>query len=179
MLPDSAKFATTVGQNSPTTFTGIKRVGRFKIEAIGLSDSSVISIDNSIIENRQTRMIKKDLTSEEFDIRRKIYINVAAVVNVDNNTIYDYKLSQNYPNPFNPQTTIRFELPKTSDVEIVIFDVLGREVKTLLSQYMPVGSHTQIWDGTDKFGARVASGMYIYRIQAGNYIASRKMILLK
>jgi len=90
-----------------------------------------------------------------------------------------YSLSQNYPNPFNPTTIINFTLPEQSSVSLKIYDVLGREVRTLLNSEQAPGAYRVAWDGKNNFGTKVASGTYIYRIKAGDFIQSRKMILLK
>jgi len=91
----------------------------------------------------------------------------------------EFALYPNYPNPFNPETRIRFQLAKHSNVELMIYDVLGRKVRTLLSNKMDAGNHAINWDGLNDKGASVASGMYIYRIKADNFIAHRKMLLVR
>lgn len=92
----------------------------------------------------------------------------------------DYKLEQNYPNPFNPTTNIRFKLPINKDISLKIYDMLGREVKTLINnQNFKTGSYNVQWDGTNSFGGRVASGNYIARLIYGNYQQNIKMTLLK
>ena len=83
-------------------------------------------------------------------------------------------LHQNYPNPFNPKTTIDFNLPKSSEVTLKIFNVLGEEVSTLLSASLFTGSHSVEWDASN-----LASGVYLYRLQAGNYVETRKMVLMR
>ncbi len=91
-----------------------------------------------------------------------------------------FELKQNYPNPFNPTTTIAFSLPKRSDVELSIYNMLGQRIRTLVEQSKPAGEHRIIWDGKDKNGGTVASGMYLYRLKAGAEISvTRKMVLLK
>jgi len=90
-----------------------------------------------------------------------------------------YALFHNYPNPFNPTTHIRFNLPKTEQVTIKIYDVIGRLTKTLVDQKMRVGQHTITWDGTDERGIRVTSGVYFYRLETEGYSKTRKMLLLK
>jgi hypothetical protein len=91
----------------------------------------------------------------------------------------DYNLFQNYPNPFNPATTISYSLPKTSNVTLKVYDLLGREVKTLVSTEQNRGLHRVQWNGENNFGSKVASGIYLYRIEAGNFNVTKKMILLK
>lgn len=90
-----------------------------------------------------------------------------------------YELSQNYPNPFNPTTNISYSLPQNSFVTIKIYDMLGREVKTLINGEMTSGAHSIEWKGDNQFGDLVASGTYIYRITAGDFVATKKMVLLK
>ncbi len=90
-----------------------------------------------------------------------------------------FSLDQNYPNPFNPTTTIRFALPEASDVLLEIYNVTGQKVRTLLNSNMTAGVHTLQWDATNERGAKVSSGIYIYRINAGTHQAMKKMILLK
>lgn len=91
----------------------------------------------------------------------------------------EFALYPNYPNPFNPETRIRFQLAKHSDVKLMIYDVLGRKVRTLVSNKMDAGNHVVNWDGLNDQGANVASGMYIYRIKAGDFIDYRKMLLVR
>ncbi len=85
----------------------------------------------------------------------------------------------NFPNPFNPTTNLSFDLPKESKVILTIYDVTGRRIKTLISSQYPAGFHQVQWDGRDDSGNAVASGIYVYRIEAGKYTQSRKMMLLK
>lgn len=90
-----------------------------------------------------------------------------------------FDLLQNYPNPFNPETQIRYTVGAAGPVELAVFDLQGRLVKTLIDQELPVGSHSVRWDGTDTSGAKVASGRYIYRLKAGDEIKSKMMIMVK
>jgi len=90
-----------------------------------------------------------------------------------------FYLGQNYPNPFNPTTTILYELKKRSDVAISIYNLLGQNVYTFTSTSVPAGTHTIYWNGKDFHGNRVSSGVYFYRIEAGDFVDYKKMILLK
>ncbi|MCP4607802.1 MAG: T9SS type A sorting domain-containing protein, partial [Planctomycetes bacterium] len=90
-----------------------------------------------------------------------------------------FELHQNYPNPFNPVTSIKYEIPKPGKVLIKIYNVLGQEVRTLVNEDRPAGFHSVRWNGTNNFGTRVASGMYIYRIIYGNNVLSKKMVFIK
>ncbi|RMG60970.1 MAG: T9SS C-terminal target domain-containing protein [Calditrichaeota bacterium] len=90
-----------------------------------------------------------------------------------------FQLAQNYPNPFNPETVIAYSLPVASAVKLVVYDALGREIRTLVQQNQPAGQYRVRWDGRDEQGRPVPSGVYFYRLQAGRFSASRKMLLLK
>jgi subtilisin family serine protease len=90
-----------------------------------------------------------------------------------------FTLDQNYPNPFNPATTISFAIPQAGNVRLDIFDILGRKVKTLINSKLPAGRHTLVWDGADKSGRPVASGIYFFRVQYSKTSLTRAMLLLK
>ncbi len=90
-----------------------------------------------------------------------------------------FSLGKNYPNPFNPSTIIEYALSTRSHVEITVYNVLGQKINTLVNTTMPAGEHSVAWDGTDYNGSNVASGLYLYQIQAGDYAETRKMLLLK
>jgi len=90
-----------------------------------------------------------------------------------------YALEQNYPNPFNPETRIYFEIPQRHSVKVMIYNIHGQQVKTLVDEMLDAGRHIVNWDGRDRAGNSVPTGMYIYRIKAGDFIASKKMLLIK
>ncbi|MCH7732658.1 MAG: T9SS type A sorting domain-containing protein, partial [Candidatus Marinimicrobia bacterium] len=90
-----------------------------------------------------------------------------------------FQLYQNYPNPFNPVTTLRYDLPEQAFVTLVVYDLLGREVKRLVSGIVVSGYHAVVWDGTNNNGQLVGAGVYLYRIQAGKYAKVSKMVLLR
>jgi hypothetical protein len=90
-----------------------------------------------------------------------------------------FALHQNYPNPFNSQTIIKYDLPKASNVEITIYNILGKRVNNLVNGEQPAGFHQATWDGTNGRGKMVASGVYFYRIEAEAFTQSKKMVLLK
>jgi len=90
-----------------------------------------------------------------------------------------YSLNQNYPNPFNSSTVLRYSVAKAARVRLDVFDILGRRVRTLVDEFQSAGTHDVTWDGRDAFGRAAASGTYFYRLTAGEYSESRKMILLK
>jgi hypothetical protein len=86
----------------------------------------------------------------------------------------DYRLSQNYPNPFNPQTTIRYALPQNAQVKLVVYNIAGQEIETLVYGEQEAGYHKCVWEGED-----VASGIYFYRLQAGDFVQTRKMVVIR
>jgi hypothetical protein len=90
-----------------------------------------------------------------------------------------FTLDQNYPNPFNPITTLRYELPENGHVNITIYDMLGRQVKTLVNHTQDAGYRSIIWDATNNYGKPVSAGIYLYQIQASENISTKKMVLLK
>ena len=90
-----------------------------------------------------------------------------------------YALAPNYPNPFNPATTIAFDLPRDGFVELAIYGLDGALVRRLISEPVPAGRHSAAWDGRDARGEPVASGLYLYRIEAGEFEKTRKMLLMK
>ncbi len=98
----------------------------------------------------------------------------------DNGTLpSDFVLGQNYPNPFNPTTTIEYSLPRSTHVTLEIFDILGRNVRTLIDRNETAGTHRTEWNGLSNDGRSVASGVYVYRIQVGESVESKKMLLVK
>ncbi|MBD3337318.1 MAG: T9SS type A sorting domain-containing protein [Candidatus Eisenbacteria bacterium] len=88
-------------------------------------------------------------------------------------------LAQNYPNPFGPTTTIRFDLPDSRRVRLEVFSLQGRKVATLIDKAMTPGRFTVLWDGRDAGGRSVASGVYLYRLTAGDFRATNRMVLTR
>ena len=109
-----------------------------------------------------------------FYLRREL-LNAICLVSIPT----AYSLYQNYPNPFNPITTIQYDLPNRSDVQITIYNLLGRDVATLVSENQDVGYKSVQWDATNNAGQPVSAGMYFYQIRAGEFVLTRKMILIK
>jgi hypothetical protein len=90
-----------------------------------------------------------------------------------------YKLYNAYPNPFNPTTTLHYELPLESLVSLNIYDLMGHNIKFIISNKQPAGHHSIKWDATNNLGEPVSAGMYIYMIQVGEFRQVKKMVLLK
>ena len=110
-----------------------------------------------------------------------LYAVTLPQVNIVEETVFpdQVTLYSAYPNPFNPATTLRYELPENGMVNITIYDMLGRQVKTLVNHTQDAGYRSVIWDATNDYGKPVSAGIYLYQIQAGEYIQTKKMVLLK
>ncbi len=133
------------------------------------------------LSGRAYRYNNDDLKSN-IEYMLKYYLNETPVsVDGDENSqlITEYKLNQNFPNPFNPTTVIRYELVNDSKVDLIIYDILGQEVKTLVSKFEKKGRKAAIWDGTDNLNSKVSSGIYFYRVSANKWSDIKKMVLLK
>lgn len=103
-----------------------------------------------------------------------------AVTSVQNESqVRDFGLYQNYPNPFNPSTAISYQLSAVSEVTLKIYDLLGREVATVVNGIGTPGKHTAVWDGKNDRGESVSSGIYLYQLRAGTSVVTRKMVLIK
>jgi len=90
-----------------------------------------------------------------------------------------FTLHQNYPNPFNPVTTLQYDLPEDAMVNITVFDMMGRVVRTLVNGQQSAGYKSLQWNATNNSGQPISAGLYIYTIQAGEFSQTKKMILLK
>jgi hypothetical protein len=101
-------------------------------------------------------------------------LNVIGIVNINTNVPDNFSLGQNYPNPFNPQTKIRFQLKNTSYTELKIYDVLGMEVKSLVKESLKPGEYEVSFNA-----ANMPSGVYFYRLNAGEFTETRRMVLVK
>lgn len=108
-----------------------------------------------------------------------VFSEATLPVQRDNSTILKFNLRNNYPNPFNPSTFINYTLPIEGNVTIIIYDILGRKVHELISQNQLAGNYSIQWNGTDRQGNPVSTGIYFYQIQAGDFVQTKKMVLLK
>ena len=91
---------------------------------------------------------------------------------------YVYELEQNYPNPFNPSTHIKFSIPRPAHVELVIYNVLGQRVRTLVNRNLSAGFHNVMWDGKNDLGAKVATGLYLLKMKSKDFVQTRKMMIV-
>lgn len=116
--------------------------------------------------------------NETYFMRASVQTPASDVV-IESTVPQEFYLEQNYPNPFNPSTVITYGLPKDQNVTLKIFDITGREVVTLVNNLLAAGTYTVSWNGKTSSGTTAASGTYIYRLQAGDYVRTMKMILQK
>lgn len=126
----------------------------------------------------------KDGTTKPFaisDVGKITFANVTDVKDLEKlqNALKTFSLLQNYPNPFNPSTTIEYTLPTSGDVELKIFDINGKLIRTLDHSFREAGYHKTVWDSKNQYGQSVASGAYIYQVRSGATAISKKMIYLK
>jgi hypothetical protein len=119
---------------------------------------------------RASNNIGDGFWSAPFRFTTAQFVSVAAGQSVP----AEFSLGQNHPNPFNPATTIGFSLPQAHRVTIKVFDILGQEVATLLDEEVPAGSFTVTWNAT-----KAASGIYFYRIVAGDFVQTKRMVLMR
>jgi hypothetical protein len=120
-------------------------------------------------ENVDVQFVSFVLNEEEFEVTSELASNLPK----------KFALYQNYPNPFNPETVIKFDLPKSSDVILKIYNVLGQEIRTLINERKPAGYHSVKWDSRNNNGIIVSSGVYLYKLQAGDFIVTKKMVLIR
>ncbi|MDI6767818.1 MAG: FlgD immunoglobulin-like domain containing protein [Bacteroidota bacterium] len=130
----------------------------------------------------QVKLKGGGITSFSIQDIQKITFNTTLVGVKDDkifNVIKTFTLLQNYPNPFNPTTIIEYELPKAGMVDVKVYDINGRLVRSVLGEHQELGAHQIRWDSKNDAGASVASGVYFYQIRFAQSVLSRKMLLLK
>ena len=148
-------------------------------------DGQAVSGDGALVEF--TFKTTQTSLASDFQILDGVMVDLAggidAITNIEIGTFKampkDYALGQNVPNPFNPSTTIEYRLPEAGDVQLVIYNLLGQKVRTLVQETMDAGFHSVVWDGTDEFGKQVASGIYIYRMSVADFTKVQRMMVLK
>jgi hypothetical protein len=127
--------------------------------------------------------VLKATTGEEyiFEGTGEITIPTAERFTVSKNPALptSFTLHQNFPNPFNPTTTLKYDLPEDNFVILTIYDMLGRVVVELVNTTQEAGFKLVQWDGSDSMGRSVSAGVYLYQIRAGEFVQTRKMVLLK
>ncbi len=123
-----------------------------------------------------------DPPNDGYEIRPRTQSDFQIIVGVKDGIASipkEFKVYQNYPNPFNPTTNIKYDLPKQADVKIIVYNMLGQKVRTLVNQHMEAGYHEVTWNSTNDYGEKVSTGLYIYRVIAGDKVTVKKMLLIK
>ena len=111
---------------------------------------------------------------------RVVYVNRYEFLSTETDGMpTEFSLHENYPNPFNPSTTLRFDLPELRDVNVIIYNMLGQKVKTFNMENISAGHHSIKWNATNDYGDPVGAGVYLYQLQAKDFVKTRKMVLLK
>ena len=111
---------------------------------------------------------------------RTITVDVSEMLGIDGLSLPTaFALHNNYPNPFNPVTNIIYDIPEVTDVTLEIYNVMGQRVRTLAQGSHEPGRYQIVWNATNDFGQGLSSGMYIYRIQAGDFVSVKKLVLMK
>ncbi|MCX6639140.1 MAG: C25 family cysteine peptidase [bacterium] len=159
--PNRTLTQTIAGSISSGTLYYISYVGTYPNT---IADSSFFTITKSTVADGNPWISQSFVTGDVFDE----YAIASAVI------LEAYSLNQNYPNPFNPLTSISFSLPQAVQVQLTVFDVMGREVATLVNGMRDAGTHEVTFDAS-----HLASGIYLYKLEAGDYSATNKMVLMK
>ena len=130
----------------------------------------VLVIDDQVLPLSGSGSVREVVSSEEVSqlVLRQTYAFPPS-----------YSLAGNYPNPFNPATTIRYELKDSGSVSLSIYDMSGQRIRQLVDEHQQAGYYELEWDGRDASGARVATGVYLYGLRAGDFRSVRKMVLMK
>jgi hypothetical protein len=168
---------------------------RAEVKSVGKEVSVILwNVNNSPIEPGNSAIFRLpiQLTNNNVDSIRVLVSsgtdNQVVLLNsmqedIKNSIPRDWMLYQNYPNPFNPTTTIEFDVPEVASkiprAAIQIFNILGQRVRTIERGIFDAGRYSVKWDGMNENGVRVASGVYFYRLLAGDYVSTKKMVMLK
>jgi photosystem II stability/assembly factor-like uncharacterized protein len=178
-LPDIPTLAVIVDPNNSShiyigtdigVFVSTDGVGNWQDFNNGLPDAIQAMDLNITTVNNVIRVMTHGNGAYETKLLSQIPINASTIPS----TVTDFNLEQNYPNPFNPNTTIQYQNPELSFVSIKVYDVLGNEVDLLVNEEKPIGNYEVEFDAT-----RLPSGIYFYRLQAGDFVETKKMVLLK
>ena len=184
-FPDSLKLLISTTGTNPSDFVEVAYVQvpgptgswhEFTFDISAFSGSPIyFAVNYYIVDGGPTGSNSDNVWVDHFIITGDQPVGISDSEEVPS----QFELAQNYPNPFNPGTTIRYALPYQAEVRLEIYNALGQLVKVLVNKSQTAGIKTVNWNGTNQFGEPVSSGVYLYRLKAGNHIQTRKMMLLK
>ena len=171
--------AETVRDGHKDVFIGVLANGSTTLgnALVGTAEFRVRSDQELTLGEDDLALVTADLLSTTSE--RAFTVNSLKAHRAVASLVYKNELAQNYPNPFNPSTTIAFSIARDTDVELTIYDVRGALVRTLLDRHSQRGIHRVQWDGRNESGEAVASGVYFYRLNAGSFTSTKKMVMLK
>ncbi|HIO40478.1 MAG TPA: T9SS type A sorting domain-containing protein, partial [Candidatus Marinimicrobia bacterium] len=153
------------------------------IEVLNTSNNLTISYDIVLDTGEHMDWVLTSASGEEYLLEGTGSITIPSaerfVLNRGSVIPITFVLHQNFPNPFNPITTLRYDLPSNVLVTLSIYDMLGREVAQLVNTTQEAGYRSVQWDATDSFGKIVSAGFYLYQVRAGEFVQTKKMVLLK
>ncbi len=175
---DEAQVNAVTDAEGNFVITGLA-AGEYKIEATGAGYAEGY-YGGSSAESAQAVAVGEGNDAENIEVSME-EDNITSVEGENGSALPgQFSLMANYPNPFNPETAIRYQLPESADISLKIFNLLGQEVRSLVSKVQEAGAYSVQWDGKDNFGLSVSSGIYFYQINAGNkFKMSKTMMLLK
>ena len=182
---DAVKLEWVTQSESETMGFYILRKDSHDGEYRRISDSLIPAAGNSQVERKYVYLDKVDLSKGQtyyyklVDVAFNGKITAHEPVMLSSASPSTYELEQNYPNPFNLSTTIRFQLRKSENVELTIFNMKGQLVRNLFDGHLNAGVHEMKWDGCNNLGQVVPSGNYIYSLKVNNFERIQKMILIK
>ena len=187
-VPDNEKLSYSAPPKPPSGVFD----ARFQGDWIYCEDSGKIELTDQAeplsisfnIANKTTWVLINIESNEEYDLSGSGELIIAEVLNefiLQKNSVlpHSYALHQNFPNPFNPVTSLRYDLPEQSFVTLTIYDLIGREITQLVNTTQEAGFRSVQWDATYSFGKPVSAGIYLYKITTGEFVQTKKMVLVK
>jgi hypothetical protein len=179
--------ATVISRNVATTFAvsasdpdGGAMTWEWKVNGVSEQTGTDTTFTRTFTDAHGTAKVVTAIFSKAGGLKDSTYWNFTITPVEQIEVPMEFALQQNYPNPFNPTTTISYSIPNAASVTFEVYNVLGVKIRTLMAgQTKSAGSYTISWDGKNDAGINMSSGIYLYHIRAGSFVASKKMTLLK